>query len=157
MKETKEMAEAEGWAPIKGFKEQMRPSEATQLAGSSSKEPKKLTKRLRVTSYLEGAGKAKSTEGELNSKASSQSLPPLGSQGSFNSKLSEVALEDKMQVDKDDGSSSRSSTSSKESSGKTKEKKEKSSTDYPGPKLRDIWGDHLKVSQAPSPVPFNMN
>ncbi|GAA5952424.1 hypothetical protein JCM3765_001969 [Sporobolomyces pararoseus] len=147
--EAKEIAESEGWTLVKAFKEQMRPSAAVQCSISDSKDSKNLRKRLREAAHLDLLGRDNPNEDEPSPSASTgslsskQSRSSLGSKSSFTLSTSgeRIDSDEKMLVEKDEESiSTRSSTSSRE----RKEKNEKTNKAHGGPKLRDIWGEHLK-------------
>lgn len=147
------MAESEGWTLVKAFKEQMRPSAAAQPLISNSKESKTLRKRLREAAKLDLPGTDNRKEDRSTSSASTGSLSSKHSRSSLGSKSSFILNTSKSGVDNDEDlllekAEESSATRSSSSSRGSKEKKEKSNKAHGGPKLRDVWGDHLKVRRS---------
>ncbi|GAA5887319.1 hypothetical protein JCM16303_006590 [Sporobolomyces ruberrimus] len=152
--EAKERAKNEGWTLVKALKEQMNPRQPQEVetprVEPRAQDSKRLLKKAKTSPQL----KRDESETSLGKTArlSTQSLSStnsLSSSGSGKSGTPEdprrLSNGTKMEGLEISSSSTRSSTSSKESKGKAeKEKKEKPVKVHHGPKLRDIWGDHLK-------------
>ncbi|GAA6064565.1 hypothetical protein JCM10212_005627 [Sporobolomyces blumeae] len=158
--ETKERARDEGWTLVKGFKEQMRPRPSTSSSSTPSSPPrdsKRLVKKTKAPTHLSpsaagsttsvGLGLHSSAKSSTHSLTSTFNFSPFGSFRAVTPEGVRDATDESYEDVASEPRSPTRSNASKESSS-SKDKKDKTVKVHHGPKLKDIWADHLKVRRA---------